>query len=288
MNVMEAFKQDCIRFASMLGDYQNISINDLADGYCKALDENDEGNKNAYLSALVLRFWYTMRKMYEKTKTANYGDYEDYIAKLYECISVVCDKNSRAWQNPEKHTTAQACINQAIASRGVAEIMYESNLDKSRANTNTISLEAPMGSDPEADTLMDITEDPNSGDFESVLMTESIVQSCINKKKIVEAIILDVIAFNNCEKVTKRTVKTVDVDGNPVRYTKVATEFWRYKAVQNLAALPESYSTYFTRRYKVKQAEFDAAFGVIRQSNNQKLHKFIKEIIKNANNLVEI
>jgi len=286
MNSIAIFKRDCIYYASMLGDYQSMTVNELADGYCKALDDDDEANKNKYLSALVLRFWYTIKKMYDKTITANFGAYEDYVAKLYECINIACAKENRAWQDPNKKTTAQACINQAIASRGVAEIMYNSNLDKHKANVLTVSLDAPMHNNDDYDTLGESFEDEDESveNVRSKLSAELLVQSYINKNKIIEAIILDTIAFNDCEKEVKKVVKVKDEDGNDYKRTDRTYSFWEYKAVQALSQLPSNYYTYFVNKYEVKSEILESAINAIRNSTNQKLYRQLRATLNYARN----
>ena len=79
------------------------------------------------MSALLLRYWYKNDPMYQKVKSCGY-DRNDVFNKIYECIEVACDYH--AWQDPAKHTNAQACINQVLAGRGVPAMVYEANLQK--------------------------------------------------------------------------------------------------------------------------------------------------------------
>ena len=59
-------KRDLILTTSILPKrYEDYDITELADKYCKALDEQDDENINIYLSALLLRFWYVIDKMYQ-------------------------------------------------------------------------------------------------------------------------------------------------------------------------------------------------------------------------------
>lgn len=274
-------KKDCIHFASLLGDYQSISINDLANGYCLAIDENDESGKNKYLSALILRFWYTIDKMYKKS--SNIGlDREDFFGWLVEAIDYAC--KYRAWQNPEKNTNAQAAINQCINTIRLQHY-YEYNLDKHRANYNTMSLDAPIN-DGEDQSLYDIFADGTvdlSETMEATSEVNYLVQSFINKKKIIEAIIFDNIAYNDVEKHTKKTIKGIDNDnGESYKYTKYSHEFWPYKLVQVLGSLTDSYQNYFMSKYDIVPAELSAAFEAIKKANNQKLYKYVSKALADA------
>ena len=55
--MLEETKASCVFQAGHLGDYQKLTVEELADGYCDAKDAGIEEIKNYYLSALILRFW---------------------------------------------------------------------------------------------------------------------------------------------------------------------------------------------------------------------------------------
>ena len=256
----------------------------MLDGYCLAKDTKDETRKNMYIAGLMLRFWYVINKL--KVRSPIQGlDYIDFMGWLYEAIEYAC--KYRAWQNPAKNTNAQQAINQCIETIRVQKY-YDLNLQKNRANVNTYSLDATTDDDGKTtklDTLVDedaleemaITEDTESVHY--------LIQTYINKKKLVEAIILDTIAFNDVQKVTKKVVKGVDTDGNPTKYTQCTSEFWPFRCVQILSNLPENYATYFHKHYSVSKNEFDAALTAIRTANNQKLYRYLSKTLDGAKSL---
>ena len=58
-------KKDFIVYARTLDKpYEEYKIDELATAYCNACDAGDEWGKSVYISALVLRFWYQINKMY--------------------------------------------------------------------------------------------------------------------------------------------------------------------------------------------------------------------------------
>ena len=63
--------------------YESYSIDELADAYCDAVDAKDENLKNIYISALLLRFWYTIDKMYRSNTVAPSLEYVDFFGWLY-------------------------------------------------------------------------------------------------------------------------------------------------------------------------------------------------------------
>ena len=87
--------------------YEQYSIDELADAYCDASDAGDETQKNLYISALLLRFWYTIDKMYKSNTVAPNLEYEDFFGWLYEAIEYAC--KYRGWRDATKHLNAQQC-----------------------------------------------------------------------------------------------------------------------------------------------------------------------------------
>ena len=91
-------KKDCITYASMLGDYQSLSEQELLDGYCDAMDTDNKLNKNTYISALLLRFWYRIDKLYQQNR--NLGlEREDFVFWIVEAIDYAC--KYRAWRTKD-------------------------------------------------------------------------------------------------------------------------------------------------------------------------------------------
>lgn len=261
-------KKELIMIASVLPKrYEEYDINYLADNYCKALDEKDDENINLFLATLLLRFWYVIDKMFQKCKTLGISR-EDCFNKLYECINAAC--YYRAWQNPEKHTNAQACINQVIASRGVPALVYEANLQKNfRA---TMSLDEEIDSDSRA-SRVDLLEDQNSRVRYDEPLDE--IATLVASGNIIEAIVADNIAYKDVFKHEEKTVKEVRDDGTIYKHKQYTTSFWPFKLVQELNLLDENYIEYFITKYCVNSEKFVAAFNQLKKANNQKKYKYV-------------
>ena len=259
----------------------------MADRYCLAKDTNDEHRKNLYISGLMLRFWYAISKLQARSPIPGL-DYDDFIGWLYDAIEYAC--KYRAWQNPAKKTNAQQAINQCIETIRVQRY-YDLNLQKNKVNQMTLSLDAEFDSDGETtllDTLVDADTESAREISDGAEVAHALIQSCINKKKLVEAIILDTIAFNDAEKVTKKVVKGVDAEGNPTKYTQTTREFWEFRCVQLLGSLPKDYATYFKSQYRVVEPELEAAIAAIRAANNQKLYRYLAKTLTGARDLVQL
>jgi CRISPR/Cas system-associated protein Cas5 (RAMP superfamily) len=149
----------------------------------------------------------------------------------------------------------------------------------------TFSLDAEFDEDGEStllDTIVDEDAEAARENQEGAEAAYALVQSCIDKKKLIEAIILDTIAFNETERVKKETTYTFDEDGKKHKYTKTYTEFWPFKAVQILSKLPTSYADYFGNTYNVNPAELDKALESVRAATNQKLYKYLDRTLADA------
>ena len=188
-------KKDFTLYARMLEKpYEEYKIDELATNYCLAVDADDEYGKSVYLSALILRFWYQINKMYMANPTLGYSR-EDFLDVLVDGIYKACEPRYRAWMNPEKKVNAQQCLNMCIQTK-LRERYYFANLDKHRANQNVVSLETPFNSDSEDGTaLIDTLEAEATPEYGTDSLY--IVQDYLNKNKIIEAIILDTIAFKD-------------------------------------------------------------------------------------------
>lgn len=279
MSILGDFKKSYVVAASTLGDYQGMSVDQLADGYCLAMDTNDEQKKDAYCAALMLRFWFTINKLY--VGSPNIGlDREDFHSWLFEAISYACKPNYRAWQNPEKNCNAQQAINQCINTIRLQHY-YEYNLDKHKANYNTTDLDRPCNSEDDKVTIGDtiMSDDTLSREASGFCRAEDIIQEFINNRKLVEAIIFDNIANQDPFRHDKKVVKEENGDNEVVRYTEYSTQFWPYKLVRILSDLPQNYFTYFKEKYAVNTKDLQIALEAVQTAPNRKLYNYIDKAV---------
>ena len=258
----------------------------MLDRYCLAKDTNDKHRKNLYISGLMLRFWYVISKLQSRSPIPGL-EYEDFMDWLYEAIEYAC--KYRAWQDPTKKVNAQQAINQCIETIRVQKY-YDLNLQKNKVNQMTFSLDAEFDDEGEStllDTLVDEDAEAAREHQEGAEAAYALVQSCIDRKKLIEAIILDTIAFNDVQKVHKKVVKGVDFEGNSTKYTQTSSEFWPFRCVQILSNLPIDYASYFKQHYQVVEPELEAALAVIRAANNQKLYRYLDKTLKGARTMMQ-
>ena len=277
--MLQNTKRDLIECAQKLSQpYESYSIDELADAYCAATDRSDETLKNVYISALILRFWYKIDKMYKNNTVAPCLEYEDFFWWLYEAIEYAC--KYRGWQDPSRKLNAQQCINKCIETIKLQKY-YNLRLDKNKTVNFCTSMDVPIcgDSDDAEKTLGDTLEDEDSGIDLSTDTIISLVQSYINNNKIIEAILIDNIAFNDVQKHYKKVIKTTTADGETYRYTEHSSEFWPYKLVQIVSKLPTTYKKDFMSKYIISEKKLDTVLGVINRANNQKLYRYLRAAI---------
>jgi hypothetical protein len=273
-------KRDLTIYARKLSQpYESYSIDELADAYCEATDTNNETLKNIYISALILRFWSKIDKMYKSNTVAPCLEYEDFFWWLYEAIEYAC--KYRGWQDPTKHLNAQQCINKCIDTIKLQKY-YDLRLDKKKTVNYCTSMDAPIGggdSDDAEKTLGDMLEDDSidySAEADAVIM---LVQNYINNNKIIEAIIIDNIAFNDVRKHHKKVIKATNADGEVYKYTDYSSEFWPYKLVQIVSKLPSTYKKDFLTRYRISEEKLTTVLDALDKVNNQKLYKYLSKTL---------
>jgi hypothetical protein len=259
----------------LIKPYEQYSIDELADAYCDAVDSGDTVLKDIYISALILRFWYTIDKMYKANKVAPSLEHEDFFEWLYEAIEYAC--KYRGWRDPSKNLNAQQCINKCIDTIKLQKY-YDLRLDKRKAVNHSCSMETPLGDDS-GKTIGDMLEAEEYVDDHSSDDAILLVQSYINRNKIIEAILLDNIAFNDVQKHSKKTIKTVNPDGDTTKYVEHSSEFWPYRLIQIVSKLPATYKNSFMSRYNISEDKLVAILEVIDKANNQKLYRYLDKTL---------
>lgn len=254
--------------------YEQYSIDELANAYCDAVDSGNESLKDIYISALILRFWYTIDKMYSANTVAPSLEHEDFFWWLYEAIEYAC--KYRGWRDASKKLNAQQCINKCIETIKLQKY-YDLRLDKRKVVNCCCSLDSPIGGDGDdaGKSLADMLESEERIDEHGTDDAILLVQSYINRNKVIEAILLDNIAFNDVQRHSKKTVRTTNAYGDEVKYVEHSSEFWPYRLVQIVSKLPESYKTEFLSRYTISEEKLDAVLEAVNKANNQKLYRYL-------------
>jgi uncharacterized protein YktA (UPF0223 family) len=236
---------------------------------------------NNYYSALMLRFWYQIPKLYKDLCSIDRDvDYEKCYDGVNDAIRQACEPNNRKWQTSS--VSAEQVINQIIRTRFKAAVIYEANLQKNAGRHLEVSMDAPIcggEGDDQTKTLADTLESEEYVDDHSSDAVIMLVQSYINRNKIIEAIIIDNIAFNDVQRHFKKVVKTTNSEGEAIKYTEHSSEFWSYKLIQIVSKLPESYKRTFMQKYRISEEKLTAVLDTIDKSPNTKLYKYLDKTL---------
>lgn len=261
-------------------NYETASVEDMLSNY-KKYRNTPNPKANHYFSGLMLRFWYLQSKLEFKYNITLKEDRLFYHDMVVDTINLTTD-----YWDEEKGVKGTQAINKCASTIMLRE-MYQRRLDIHKASYKTTSIDTPVAGDEDGmtigDTLIDDDGDPMSS---TISGANCLIQHYIDENKIVEAIILDTIAYNDTFKHTRKQVKTIDEDGDEYKFTEHSTEFWAYKVVQLLGNLPTTYLTAFSAKYEVDLHILELGLEAIHKANNQKLYKYLSNTLKSCKPLV--
>lgn len=282
MTNLQAFANDLKIAAGFLPkNYNDLSVDELAVGYCEAVDTKNDLLKESYFAGLFLKFWYLIDKLYKENGTALRMAREDFISWIEGAILQACTE--RAWVNNPK-LKVQQIIQKIIATRYKAMAYYESNLLIHKANFGTDNLDVVLDEDNDT-TMLDLLESRDLSPSEKYNSATDLIQRCLDNNKVIEAIIAETIANNDCTKRETHTVVETDENGFDYKYIKATEQFWPYKVVKLLSTLPDNYENYFLDAFKVDPNILKVCVEKIKKSNNTKLYEYLsntQEYLRNC------
>ena len=256
----------------------------MFDTYLQATENKDEDMRSKCASGLMLRYW----SVFTTKKVGIEVDYDTKISYGWEGLEYAM--KYKVWQNPARKVNADQAAKQSIHTIFLQH-NYNMNLDKDKANYGYTSLDDEIGDSHSddarttlGDTLVDEYDLEVRRQAEGTENARNMIQLCINKKKLVEAIILDTIAFNDAQRQTKQSV-VVDTPEGKKKRTETFSEFWSFRCIQLLNELPDTYPEYFCSTYIVNPNEFTAALEAIKAAKNPKLYKFLDKTLSSARTL---
>ena len=318
--ILEQFKKDCLTAASLVGDYMDYekfpkNENLIANKYLIAFKENDEIGKNGYIAMLMLRHWKDINKLYIKCKSVgNDLTVYDFSTIIYERIiyalnyqswnrekidvnllNKTCSTNTKEIPADKKLPCAQACINMSISTE-IKNQFYFSNLDTNKANSLTLSLDKPLNLDADdmEMTLGSIIADSNSAKLFNPV--DTVVQMYLNKNKLMEAVIIDVIANGDTTVQTSESKKEQQVIVNKDNHLEVSEvkiknnyrEFSRRTTVKLLKNLPENYDKIFAIKFKIAYEKICKILNKIRKAKRPTLYEYVDSTITDLRNQSEL
>ena len=233
-------------------------ITDLANGYVKAMNENDQIGMNQYISALMVRYWHMVPYLWDKSKSSKL-DMEDMVMWIYDGFAKAFKYQS--WLDPTKAISkdpkgAEKCFNQCITS--VRQHLYRHyNTAQAKINYVATSLDALY------DTMGDAVEEAAAVKIiDSNMICREIIASLVNEGKIFDAIVVDRLCFDDSFKETKHTkqVKIMTDEGEMLEdVSSYSYELNNTKLISCLKAINEDYINEFSLTYNVSVEEIKIA-----------------------------
>lgn len=281
--------------ASGLGDYQLLTVTQLANGYCDAEEVGDEVKRSQYYSALMLRYWY---KIYEwqKTCASMKLELEDFVTWIAESFDWAF--RYRAWRKPYKYDYTKNEYRLDENGEKIPEPLYEdpngpdkvfkrclfstrgrhyqeSNKDCRRTNYMVDSIEA--GQEILGDSYnTDAVED----DTKSKLAVQDLVRLFIEKKQLVEAVIIDKITESDCFDLIKNE-KTIQIwNEETEEYEEdlcdtYEEKFNERKLVKDLKTIDSYYIANFINKYNLDESIGNELLSKLVGKNGTTLHRYI-------------
>ena len=187
-------------------------IDALAHGYCLAESQGDKSLQSSYMSALMVRYWYMIPFIYDKSKSLRV-DIEDVVGFLYDAL--VKAFKYKSWLDTSKDVSkekngVEKCINRCIDSVRQAAFQ-QSNTDSRKISYLTYSIDESIEKFGDAsETLFVEEEDPYSS-------IQDIIDYKLRNKDVIVALLVDSIVFNDCFVKNKFSI-TKMVSGFQVEY----------------------------------------------------------------------
>lgn len=172
-------------------DFNDIEL--LANRYVKAEASHDKELMSSCLSALMVRYWYMIPFLYEKSKSLRL-DIEDMVGFLYDAL--IKAFKYKSWLDTSKDVSnekngAEKCINRCIDSVRQAAFQ-QSNTDSRKMSYLTYSMEESIERFGDSSETLEVSEEDH---YSSV---KEIIDYQLKKKDVLGALLVDSIVFNDC------------------------------------------------------------------------------------------
>lgn len=288
----ESLRESFIREASRLGDFRLLSKTDLANGYVQAQDNGNEDLRSAYFAALVDRYWNKISSWKCDQRLVGLKFQEsDFVDWLVDAITYAVEH--RGWLDSTKDVYGDPngpdkIINMCCASE-VLIVLQHHNKDKRKANIYTFDIDASV--DENGDCALDYAG-ATEGDCK-LDGAKSLILNYLKKGRVIEALVLDGIAYQDAYKEVKTehqmTVYETNEEGEEESYketvTGTKTLFDERKLVAHLANINQSFMhEYFANEYEVTSEETEDIFSKLKTLNNAKLYQMIRKTLLQAKN----
>lgn len=249
--MLKEYKEIYLKAASALPNYKKIGQIELAENY-----RAGGPNKDAYLAALVLRYWNIIEKLVYK----DYGLYDEKEAYDWYISSLIYAVNEEPWKDPKAsiHNDPKAIeklLNTCVKCER-ANWFQASNRHKRKINHDATSLDAL--SEDYNDAYM-----PKDNTLEELDDTsyQYLVHEAFNKQQYLFALVIDCIVNDvNLDKCTDTRSLVLNIR-------------------KSIRGLPENYPVIFAESYGLDKALVEKSFKYIYNMSDNKLKQSIENYV---------
>lgn len=267
-----------VSLAKILGDYQAMTKTELANGYCDADEAGEETVRSAYFSALMLRYWY---KIFEFQKDSpNVGlDLDDFSSWLSEALMQAL--NARKWRDPDNKLYEDKNGPDKVINMWCSTIRlrhyYQFNLDNNRANFGCDSIDRQIEAyGDSAECMQQCTVDSHDE-----IGIKGLINDLFKRNKILEAIIVDSIVYQNTWKTIKSTVTYFDeVLQKDKKAPKEVEEFSKRSLLEFLSNINKEES-YYVNTYGIDRNMFSLVANKLSSLPRTKLNSLLNKTLAN-------
>ncbi len=271
-------------------------IDILADGYLKARDKNDQELMEAYLSALMIRYWHMVSILYNNSKTLNI-ELSDMVDWMYEAFQKAFHYSS--WVDETKaiskegRRAAEKAFNQCLTS---IRQYYIKNLNQNKRRIHTgnyiVSYDNGMSFGDNDDDNVTFKDAFASDNDTKPTIESELINLLVKKGKYFDAFVVDGIINQNSfvDKPKEICYTDVDEDGNEVvvKDTIKVPEFSRKKLASHLSTLDDKFVNYFSSKYKISKRKVAGAVNTLKKYNASEINTKILFAIKRLQNSKEV
>jgi len=307
---LDEVKRNCELEAELLKidgrGYQELTKNELGNGYCDwdeissktkdpAEEQRAEIMKSRYWAAILLRYWYKIPKWILESASLKLPAVEffDWLNdSLHDAFyyrswrplrrAKPNDPNSEWIQNPQYNTMDSNVFDRSVnffcgARRG--KEYQAANKDKRKANVAATSIDKTFDEDGYSILDREGLSTKGSG-YDGI---RSLINLFLEENKVVEAVILDTIAYGDSVKEDKskvdRTIVNPETNEEETETNyRFSHQFNERKVVKQINDINEKYFTdYFNKEYKVK--DYKPILEKIKSLTNGKLYKEIEKTL---------
>ena len=274
--MLEEIKKSYIKAASIIKDWQTISVNTLANNYID--NESDEDLKAGYFSAILLRKWAYIGKHYATSKASGFT-----IEDCYDMVihGIQYALQNRKWRDPKNKLYTDKCGPDKVLNRCIASARdiqyYNANTHKRKANFGKTSLDMIEENVKDCNEVI-LDESADLDEYSDYISIDLLIDKLIDNNKILEAIIVKNIVAGDCF-VSKVTTTTKISDDNEYTTKSYTQNFKLAKLINNLYSYSEDDLRDICSFYCISKEKEESLINLFKNTKKTKFDKVIKSTL---------